>query len=307
MRDHRSLRGGQNTSLGGPVASGRDTAGPVRGRAAIVYHRAFSSLERDVQSGGTSRSSPSRAVLFDLDDTLVVEVASADAAFLAACRLAQARCGLDPVVLAQAVRRHAGELWRAGPHVTYCRAIGISSWEGLWASFAGDETPLPALRVWAAGYRVQAWVRARDQCGVQQDSLADELAATFQRERRGRHVLYPDVVPTLAALRDRRCRLAVVTNGVGDLQLEKLAGAGLTDQFDVVVVSAELGASPGEVIMVGDSLARDVLGAQRVGSTGIWLNRAGEAPSLDIMPDGVITTLGDLPAIVDSAECWARR
>ncbi len=275
-------------------------------------------------SGSTSRNGPSPTVLFDLDDTLVVEAASVEAAFLATCRLAAARFGLDPVVLAQSVRRYAGDLWRAGPHLAYCRAVGISSWEGLWAGFASDDSPLPALRAWAPGYRATAWGRALDQCGVRHDSLANELATTFQRERRARHVLFPDVLGTLDALRDRRCLLAVVTNGVVDLQLEKLAGAGLTERFDVVVVSAEvgtgkpdaavfkaalsrLGVSPREAIMVGDSLARDVWGAQRAGITGIWLNRAGEVQSPDIVADREIATLADLPAIVGSADRWARR
>ena len=70
-----------------------------------------------------------RSILFDLDDTLVIEGASADAAFLATCARAHEKYGIDPEALHQTVRHHAGELWRASPTITYCRAIGVSSWK----------------------------------------------------------------------------------------------------------------------------------------------------------------------------------
>ena len=46
-------------------------------------------------------------LLFDLDDTIVVDEAAVDAALLATCRQAHERYDLDPHALAQSVRRHA--------------------------------------------------------------------------------------------------------------------------------------------------------------------------------------------------------
>jgi FMN phosphatase YigB (HAD superfamily) len=40
-----------------------------------------------------------RSILFDLDDTLVIEYASADAAFLATCERAHKKYGIDPKAL----------------------------------------------------------------------------------------------------------------------------------------------------------------------------------------------------------------
>ena len=51
-----------------------------------------------------------RSILFDLDDTLVIEEDSADAAFLATCEHAHKKHGIDPGALHQTVRYHAGEL-----------------------------------------------------------------------------------------------------------------------------------------------------------------------------------------------------
>ena len=71
-----------------------------------------------------------KVILFDLEDTLVVEEASAEEAFLATCEYAREEHEVNPEKLCQSVRQHAHQLWYTSPTITYCRAIGISSWEG---------------------------------------------------------------------------------------------------------------------------------------------------------------------------------
>ena len=87
-----------------------------------------------------------RAILFDLDDTLVPKRAAAQAAFLRTCELARKSRGLDPAALTESVRASARELWYAAPTIQYCLDIGIRSWEGLWARFLGDDPHLSELR-----------------------------------------------------------------------------------------------------------------------------------------------------------------
>ena len=55
-----------------------------------------------------------------------------------------------------------------------------------------------------------------------------------------------------------------------------------------------LAASPSETVMVGDSLTRDILGAQRAGLKGIWLNRSGGDSANQVTPDVQITSLSQL-------------
>jgi putative hydrolase of the HAD superfamily len=247
------------------------------------------------------------ALLFDLDDTLVVEEAAAVASFQATARAASDRHEVDPARLAVDARARARELWWAAPTHPYCRRIGISSWEGLWCRFEGDE--LDALRRWAPEYRREAWRRALADQGVDDVARAAELGERFGIERRARHEVFADVPAALAAA---GVPLALVTNGASCLQREKLAGSGLVDHFDAVVVSGDLGVgkpdasvfqhalsllgAPAEsAVMVGDSLDRDVGGARAAGLRGVWINRAGLA-----QPDGVtaITTLAELPALL---------
>ena len=77
-----------------------------------------------------------RAVIFDLDETLIEEETSNDASALAAGEIAQARRGVDRVALLAALRKRSRELFLAGPLIDYCRDIGISAREALWGTFS---------------------------------------------------------------------------------------------------------------------------------------------------------------------------
>ena len=128
---------------------------------------------------------------------------------------------------------------------------------------------------------------------------------------RARYEVFDDVVATLSELRESYA-LALVTNGASCLQRDKLAASGLSDYFDAVVVSADLGiAKPAAApftharsllrvaaratIMVGDSLSRDVDGAIAAGLGAVWLNRSGR------------TRPEDRPELVEIASLTALR
>ncbi len=232
------------------------------------------------------------ALVFDLDDTLVVEKDSATAAFLHACQLAAERCALDPATLDATVRETCRELWHHhSPARTYAVEVGISSWEALWSRFEGEHEDLALLRNWAPSYRRDSWLNALRLHGVDDVDLAAELANAFISHRRARHVVYDDVRPALERLRGRY-RMALLTNGASDLQREKIAGAGLAPCFDEVLVAADIGISkpdprifralltrlriePQAAVMLGDSQSRDIQGAAAVGMRTIWVNRTG--------------------------------
>jgi putative hydrolase of the HAD superfamily len=256
-----------------------------------------------------------KAVLIDLDDTLVVEVASAEAAFLATCALAQERYGVDAEGLHQSVRQRARELWYDAPARAYSVAVGISSWEALWARFLGKDPNLQILRDWSPTYRRESWSRALADHGIDDPAFAEELANTFRQERLKLHTVYDDVEPVLQWLQARYA-LALITNGTSDLQRTKLAGSGLGPYFQHVLVAGEVGVGKPdpqiyhaaldrlqvgshETVMVGNSLRSDVGGAQGAGIKGIWLNREGKALEGEIVPDAEIASLGELPGVLE--------
>jgi putative hydrolase of the HAD superfamily len=256
-----------------------------------------------------------RAVLFDLDETLIEEESSNDASALAACEIASARHGVDCARLFTAMRQRSGELWRAGPTFDYCREIGISSREGLWGSFTGDDPTLSRLREWSVDYKIRAWTDALRDLEIDDDALAVELAQFFERDRRTRHVLFPESLQVLAELK-KDYELAMITNGAIDIQRDKIHGANLADFFNPIIISGEVGSgkpnpklfqialetlavTPDQTVMIGDSLTRDIAGARAVGIRTIWLNRfqatiANHHPT----PDLELKDLATLPTLL---------
>ena len=260
-----------------------------------------------------------RAVLFDLDETLIEEESSNDASALAACEIAVARHGIDRASLLTAMRQRSRELWRAGPMFDYCREIGISPREGLWGSFIGDGAMLARLRDWSADYKIRAWSNALRDLEIDDDALAAELAQFFERDRRARHVVFPETLHVLDELK-KHYKLAMITNGAIDIQRDKIHGAKLADFFDPIIISGELGVGkpnpklfqlamerlavkPDQCVMIGDSLNRDIAGASAVGIRTIWLNRfQRKIANQDPTPDLELADLVALPTILKPAD-----
>ena len=257
---------------------------------------------------------PIDALLLDLDDTLIPDESAAEAAFLAACDPVHDRFGIDPAAVAGSAGECARELWRASDHIDYCLSIGISSWEGLWAGFTGDAPGLRKLHAWAPTYRREAWRRALAQHGVDDPAYAEHLAERFRHERRQRNAMFPDAADLLPKLA-RRLPLGLVTNGAPDLQHFKIDASGLRPYFQTIVVSGEvgigkphprpmqvalqqLGCDPARAAMVGNSLTSDIAGAQNTGVHAVWLNRDGSPLTGDAHPDTTITSLNELPGLI---------
>jgi len=96
----------------------------------------------------------------------------------------------------------------------------------------------------------------------------------------------------LVTLLHARLRVGVVTNNTVAEQQEKLATFGFAPHVDVLVTSEEvgvgkpdpqifrlaltkLGCDPYEAVMIGDAWVQDVLGATAAGIRALWLNRNG--------------------------------
>lgn len=104
---------------------------------------------------------------------------------------------------------------------------------------------------------------------------------------------FPDVVPLLDALDAAGIPYGAVSNNVHDYQRAKLDGAGLS-RISVLVGTdtvgvpkpdpaiflegvRRLGATPGTTLYVGDNRLIDAEGAAAAGLLGVWLNRTGDS------------------------------
>ena len=121
---------------------------------------------------------------------------------------------------------------------------------------------------------------------------------------------FPDVEPTLTALRERGLRLVIASNWDWSLP-EWVSRTGLDRLVDGTASSAVVGAAkpapdvflealrlagadPAEAVHVGDSLEGDVHGARAAGVRAVLLQRHGEPPG------GVeaIRSLAELPSLL---------
>lgn len=256
------------------------------------------------------------AILFDLDDTLIVDEAVSREALVSAAAKAALHAGVDQARFIADVHRTGSTLWREGPCHAYTRAIGISFHECLWGRFEGDTPELTALRQWALSYRVEVFSTALRAQENPDSELAAELSSHFATERRRLQRLMPDALETLVRLKATR-KIALLTNGAPDLQREKIAASGLGHLFDAIAVSgergvgkprpeifhmllADLGVSAENAVMVGNSLERDIAGALNAKlAAAIWIQVPGSEERADVEPHHTIRGLHEIPGLLE--------
>jgi putative hydrolase of the HAD superfamily len=257
-----------------------------------------------------------KALLFDLDNTLVPEMASYELAFSAACGEVARRHSFDLTEFRAAVFRSADDLWRGSETFDFCAMLGIGSPTSLLSDFPGERTEFAVLRNWAPRYRERCWTDAL-RLFVEDRlvrNLGAELDTAFRAQLPPHCRPYDDSVSMLQQVA-RSYTLAVLTNGPDDLQRTKLRASGLESFFGMTITSGEvgfgkpdrrifttalerLGVRAGEAIAIGDSLERDVLGAHNAGLRCIWLNREGRTEPCPVVPDAETASLSQVPEIV---------
>lgn len=167
-------------------------------------------------------------------------------------------------------------------------ALGIASWEVMWAEFTGSHPCLDGLREWAPGYRRAVWRKVLAKCGADA-SLAPRLERAYVDAHRAGHPQIPGALDVVRRLHELGVPIGILTNGPADIQRLKLEQLGAAECFTATVVSGEvgvgkpdpavfqivlgaLGASPADTVMIGDSWNRDVEGAEALGMRAIWVS-----------------------------------
>ncbi|MEM9654739.1 MAG: YjjG family noncanonical pyrimidine nucleotidase [Actinomycetota bacterium] len=177
----------------------------------------------------------------------------------------------------------------------------------LWAAVErGDLTPdrLKLLR----------FEQFTESIGAEADPAV--MAKTFTGGLGDNGDLYPGARAVLGRL-DQVATLAMVTNGLSDVQRRRIERLDLARYFDAVVISAEVNtAKPGtaifdltfdklgnpdraEALMVGDSLTSDIQGGHNAGVDTCLYDPAGvHPPDARPTPTHRITTLEELVPLV---------
>ena len=227
-----------------------------------------------------------RAMLLDLDDTLLDYSGGVDGCWAGAC--ADAAGGMPQAPLVAALAETRRSFWSDPEHNRRRRVDML----GAWTSIA---------------------TAALERCGGD-PRLGAAIAEAFAARRRAVMQLFPDAGRFLTALRDRGLPLGLVTNGDAREQRAKIERHGLAPFFGAIVIEGEFGAGkpdaavyatalaalgvvPGpDVWMLGDHLEFDVAGPQRLGLRAAWLDRsgAGVPAGIGVRPDRVVRGLDEV-------------
>ncbi|WP_394137316.1 HAD family hydrolase [Cytobacillus oceanisediminis] len=256
-----------------------------------------------------------KAIFFDLDDTLLWDQKSIKEAFAATCKLAEERYGIDSNQLEEAVREAARSLYSSYEIYPFTRMIGINPFEGLWGNFLDEQDDFKKMKEIVPSYRKDAWTTGLKTMGVDDPDFGYELAERFPQERKKAPFVYEETFKTLDELK-KNYQLLLLTNGSPDLQKTKLTiTKELIPYFDQIVISGDFGRGKpdpaifehaltlmsierDEVIMVGDNLMTDILGANRAGIKSVWLNRHNKKPN-EVIPTYEIQHLEELYGILE--------
>lgn len=235
-----------------------------------------------------------RAILFDLDDTIIDAYGKPERAWTAVvAEMSDGLGGLPPALVVETILASAQLFW-ADPEQ-----------HRIWRQ-----------QMQAARREVvaQAFLRlAMDGHDIPDADFQERLADRFSQYRNENIRLFPDAHATIDALKARGVKLALITNGASEHQREKIIRFALTERFDHIQIEGEhgfgkpeerayknamevLGVGPRETWMVGDNLEWEVVGPQRLGIHAIWHDGYGVGlpPGCPIKPDRIIRRLREL-------------
>ena len=230
------------------------------------------------------------ALLLDLDDTLLAYSAGVDTSWAEACGVATLPMETSALL-----------------------AVLTETRKWFWS---GDPERHARERVNMLGAWTKIVLEALGRCGCADEALAATIARNYAARRREAMQLFPESRAVLDALRTRGLPLALVTNGDALQQRDKIERHDLARYFGAIVIEGEfgcgkpqervyrealrqLGVGTDGVCMVGDHLEWDVLAPQRLGLTGVWIDREGAglpAEHAEERPHRIIRSLAELLA-----------
>lgn len=131
-----------------------------------------------------------------------------------------------------------------------------------------------------------------DFCGIDDEALADRIGHDYLEFMALGKLLIPGTLDVLEAIRLRGGKMAIVSNGFKEVQYRKMSVSGISDYFDAVAISEEVGvhkphpeifmkaleglggdaSSKTRTLMVGDDLLNDIRGARDFGIDQFYYN-----------------------------------
>ena len=235
-----------------------------------------------------------KAILFDLDDTIITEGDRATIVLETAEEFAEAFSPHNAIDVADHIEAALNDFWALSP-VGRSMRLGSEQWS---IRQSREKVISDTLRT----------------IGVNGSSdLTIRFCDRFERLRSLAGREYPGARTTIETLKRVGVKLALVTNGPADYQRAKIERFSLAPLFDHIQIEGEhgfgkpdekaylhamsaLGVSPHETWMVGDNLEWEVVAPQRLGIYAVWHDHRGTGlPSNSVVrPDKIVRQLSEL-------------
>lgn len=236
-----------------------------------------------------------RAILFDLDDTIIEAYARPALAWAAVVDEFNGKLGdAAPATIVSAIAAAAEDFWGRdqGHHRIWRQRLREAREQIVETGFA---------RLASEGHAVPAL------------AVQHALSHRFSAYREENLKLFPDAHATIDELKSRGIKLALITNGAEETQRAKVMRFALTERFDHIQIEGEHGfgkpderayhhalatldVAPADTWMVGDNLEWEIIAPQKLGIFSIWYDPhdAGVPPGHAAKPDRIIRSLGEL-------------
>ncbi len=230
-----------------------------------------------------------RALLLDLDDTILDDRSSLLPAWSATVEFVCGRCD-----------------GRAPPDIP-SEIANVTGW------FWSDPERERRGRLDLLAARCEIIGGALERLDVVDAELVVGAAQVYTQRREAGQRMAPDAPEALARLRQAFPQIALVTNGAAGAQRAKLERFGLAEWFDHIQLEGEFGAGkpepevyhhvtrvlgvePDACLMVGDNFRCDVVGALEAGMHAAWIDveARGEPPGEAPRPFATVRSLAEL-------------
>jgi putative hydrolase of the HAD superfamily len=235
-----------------------------------------------------------QAILFDLDDTILLALRRPDVAWLdVVAKVLGDSEALPVAVVASAIKTFSKKFWSDAESNRIWRVQMPGARREI---VAGAFTTLIE-----GGYNLPP------------PDVANRIADDFTAFCEDQISIFPDAYEVLAEIKRRGFKMALITNGATEAQRIKLGRFNLIDYFDHIQIEQEvgfgkpeeqaylhamsaLGVRPNETWMVGDNLEWEILAPQKLGIFSVWhdIRGRGTSPIAEITPDLIISSLSDL-------------
>ena len=177
----------------------------------------------------------------------------------------------------------------------------------MWSAFERGEITQKELRIRRFEYLLE---------NLEMDAAAVDFSAHYLKGLAESGHLIPGARELLGDLSERGFLLAVVTNGLPDVQYRRMKKAGIDSFFEKIFISGEMGCQkpdrqffdltlaglgspdPRECLVIGDSLSSDIQGGINAEIATCWFNPQGTSDTGGVKPDYTIGSLEELLQIL---------